>query len=46
MHGHQEVEAVLDALQEDLAVVNVDVELSLQGVVDQHTGLNVHVVIL
>ncbi len=46
VHGHDEVEAVLDALKEDLAVVDVDVELPLQGVVDEHAGLDVDVVIL
>ncbi len=45
VHGHDEVEAVLDALEEDLAVVDFDVELPLQGVVDKHSGLNVDVVI-
>ena len=46
MHGHDEVEAVLDALQEELAVVDVDVELALEGVVHEHAGLDVDVVAL
>ena len=46
MHGHDEVEAVLDALEEDLAVVDIDVELPLEGIVHQHAGLYVNVIVL
>ena len=46
MHGHDEVEAVLDTLEEDLTIVDIDVELSLEGIMDEDTGLNVYVVIL
>ena len=46
MHGHDEVEAVLDALEEDLAIVDIDVELSLEGIMDEDAGLDVDVVIL
>ena len=46
MHGHDEVEAVLDTLEEDLTIVDIDVELSLEGIMDEDTGLNVNVVIL
>ena len=40
------MEAVLYALPEDLAVVDVNVELPLEGVVDEHAGFDVYVVIL
>ena len=46
MHGHDEVEAVLDALQQESAVVDIDVELSLEGIVHEHAGLDVDVVVL
>ena len=46
MHAHEEVKAVLDALQQDSAVVDIDVELALECVVNEHTGLNVDIVIL
>ena len=46
VHGHDEVEAVLDTLEEDLAVVDINVELPLQGVMHQHAGLYVNVVVL
>ena len=46
MHGHDEVEAVLNALEEDLSVVDIDVELALEGVVDKDAGLDVNGVIL
>ena len=46
MHGHDEVEAVLNALEENLAIVDIDVELSLEGIMDEDAGLDVDVVIL
>ena len=46
VHGHDEVEAVLDTLEEELAVVDIDVELSLKGVMHQNTGLDVNVIVL
>ena len=46
MHGHDEVEAVLNALEEDLAIVDIDVELSLEGIMNKDTGLDVDVIIL
>ena len=46
MHGHDEVEAVLDALEEDLAIVDIDVELTLKGIVNKHTCLDINVIVL
>lgn len=46
MHCHEEVEAVLDALEEDLSVINIDVELALECVVHKHAGLDVDHVVL
>ena len=46
MHGHDEVEAVLDTLEEDLAIIDIDVELSLECIMNEDAGLNVNVVIL
>ena len=45
MHGHDKVEAVLNALEEDLAIVDIDVELSLEGIMNKDAGLDVDVVI-
>ena len=46
MHGHDEVEAVLNALEENLAIVDIDVELSFEGIMDEDAGLDIDVVIL
>ena len=45
VHRHDEVEAVLDALQQESPVVNIDIEFTLEGVVHQHAGLDVNVII-
>eukprot|EP00356_Strombidium_inclinatum_P002479 CAMPEP_0170479510 /NCGR_PEP_ID=MMETSP0208-20121228/720_1 /TAXON_ID=197538 /ORGANISM="Strombidium inclinatum, Strain S3" /LENGTH=133 /DNA_ID=CAMNT_0010751913 /DNA_START=20 /DNA_END=418 /DNA_ORIENTATION=- len=41
---HQELEATLHTVQELSSLVDVDVEFSLQGIVDQHAGADVDVV--
>ncbi len=46
MHRHQEVEAVLDALKQDSAIVNIDVELALESIVHEHACLDVDVIVL
>ena len=46
MHGHQEVEAVLDALQKQLSVIDINVEFSLERIVNKDACLNVDHVIL
>ncbi len=46
VHGHDEVEAVLHGLKEKSTIVNVDVEFTLECVVDKHAGFDVDVVIL
>ena len=46
MHRHDELEAILDADQQVLAVIDVNVEFALDGVVDEHAGLDANLVIL
>ena len=46
MDGHDELEGVLDRDKEVLAVINIDVELTLNGIVDQHAGADVNLVVL
>ncbi len=46
MHGHNKVEAVLDALQKYLAVVDIDVEFTFECVMYQDACFDVYVVIL
>ena len=46
MDAHDELEAVLHAHQQVLAVVDIDVELPLDGVVDQDAGLHANLVVL
>ena len=46
VHRHDELEAVLDADEQLLAVIDVNVEFALDGVVDEHAGLNANFVIL
>ncbi len=46
MHGHDEMEAILDALKQDSTIININVELSLEGIVDKNASFNVDVVVL
>ena len=46
MATHQELEGSLDWDDEILSVVDIDVELSFEGVVDQDAGLDAYLVIL
>ena len=46
MDTHQEVEAVLNADEEVLPVVDVDAEFALEGVVHVDAGLNADLIIL
>ena len=46
MHGHDEMEAILYRLEQVLAVVNLDLELSLHGVVHHDASADVGVVLL
>lgn len=43
---HQEVEHVLHTLQKDLPVVDIQVELPFDGIVDEHAGLDIDLVVL
>ena len=45
MHGHDQVEAILDALQEKSSIVNINVEFAFEGVVHEHAGLDINVVV-
>ena len=45
MHRHHEVEHILNGLEQVLLVINLNVEFILDGVVHQHTGPDVHLVI-
>jgi len=46
MQRHDEVEAVLHALQEVLPVIDVDAELPLKGIVNEHARPDVDLVVL
>ena len=46
MKTHNEVEYILATLQKDLPVVDIDVEFSLQCVMNQYASLYVDVIIL
>ena len=46
MHRHDEVEAILNALEENLSIVDIDVELALECVMHEDACLDVDVVIL
>ena len=45
VHGHHEVEHVLNGLKQVLAVIDLDSEFGLNGVVDEHASLDVHAVV-
>ena len=45
VEGHDEMEAVLDTLKENLSVIDIDVEFTLNCIMDQHASLNVNVVV-
>ena len=45
MHRHDEVEHILNGLEQVLLVINLNVEFILDGVVHQHAGPDVHLVI-
>ena len=46
VHGHDEVEDILHGLEQVLPVIDLDVELVLDGVVDEHARLHAHLVVL
>ena len=46
MHRHNEVEAILNALQKESSVIDINVEFAFECVMNEHAGLNVNVVIL
>ena len=46
MHRHDEVEAVLHTLEQKSPIINIDIELTLECVMNQHTSLDVDIVIL
>ena len=46
VHRHDEVEDVLDGLEQVLAVVDLNVKFVLDGVMDEHARLDVHLVVL
>ena len=46
MHGHDEVENVLHRLQDVFPIIDFNVELVLDSIMDQHTRLDVHLVVL
>ena len=46
MHRHDKVEAILNTLKEDLAVIDINIELSLEGIMNEDASLDVDVVVL
>ena len=46
MDTHDEVEAVLDADEQMLAVIDVNVEFALESVVDEDAGLHANLIVL
>ena len=46
MVAHDKIEAALDRLQQDLLVIDIDIELPLNGVVDQDARLHANVIVL
>ena len=46
MHAHNEMEAVLDTLQEDLSIIDINVEFAFEGIMNEDASLDIDIIIL